>query len=95
MRGFSNELHTAKKAVRISILAALVLVGLGIKDFVAGHANAFGPGPSGMLREFLYIYFGTAGLLMLWIMLALIPLLFAWSIWRHTPRAPSDRWYRN
>ena len=93
MSGFSNELRMAKRIVRISILAALVLVGLGVHDFVTAHTNPFGQGISGMLREFLYIWFGATGLLALWILLALIPLFVARLIWRHTPRAPSDRWY--
>jgi hypothetical protein len=95
MSGFSNELRTAQRTVRASILAALVLVGLGINDFVTVHVNSFGHGISGMLREFLYTYFGAPGLFALWIVLALVPLWFARLIWRHTPRAPSDRWYRN
>lgn len=95
MGGFSNELRTAKRAVRISILVAMVLIGLGINEFSSEQTSSFGRGISGMLRDFLYTYYGEAGLCALWIMLAVIPLSFARLIWRHTPRAPSDRWYRN
>lgn len=95
MNGFSNELRTSKRTVRISILVALALIGFGINEFRSAHANAFGQGISGMLRELLYTYFGAAGLFGLWITLALVPLWFARLIWRHTPRAPVDRWYRN
>lgn len=95
MRAFSNELRTAKRAVRISILLAMVLIALGINELGSGQTRSFGRGISGVLREFLYTYFGPTGLCVMWVVLATIPLLIAQSIWRHTPRAPSDRWYRS
>lgn len=95
MRAYSNELRMAKRAVRISILLAMVSIALGIKELSSGQARSFGRGISGALREFLYTYFGPTGLCVMWVVLAMIPLLIAQSIWRHTPRAPCDRWYRN
>ncbi|QBE66914.1 hypothetical protein [Pseudoduganella lutea] len=95
MGGFSNELRTAKRTVRICILMAMVLVGLGINALVSEHASPFGRGLSGMLRQVLFTHFGAAGLAALWIALAMVPLFFARLIWRHTARAPRDRWWRN
>ena len=95
MTTFSNELKTAKRGVRISILVAIALVGLGINELRSQQTGSFGQGASGLLREFLYTYFGVTGLFALWIVLAMIPLSLARLIWRHTPRAPRDRWYQN
>lgn len=95
MSGFSNELRTAKRTVRISLLVAFILIGLGVNESSADHTRPFSQGISGMLREYLYLNFGPAGLSALWIVLALIPLWFARLVWRHTPRAPGERWYRN
>jgi hypothetical protein len=95
MNGFSNELRTARRVVRISILVAIALVGLGIDELTSEQTGLFGRGISGLLRELLYTYFGAVGLCALWIVLAVIPLSLARLIWRHTPRAPSDRWYMN
>lgn len=93
MRAFSNELRTAKRTVRISILLAMVLIALGINEIGSEQTRSFGRGISGALRELLYAYFGSAGLCFMWVVMATIPLLFARLIWRHTPRVPSDRWY--
>lgn len=94
MSAFSNDLRTAKRAVRISILLAMVLVGIGINELGSEQTGSFVRGISGMLQQFLYTWFGTAGPCAMWIMLAVIPLMFGRFIWQHTPRAPSDRWYR-
>lgn len=95
MSGFSNELRTVKRTVRICVLVAMVLVGLGVNELGSEQTSSFGRGISGLLSKFLYTYFGAAGLCARWIVLAVIPLSFARFIWRHTPHAPSDRWYRN
>lgn len=95
MSGFSTELRTAKRAVRVGILVAIVFIGLGINQLNSEQPSSSGRGISGMLSELLYTYFGAAGLCALWIVLAVISLTFARLIWRHTPHAPSDRWYRD
>jgi len=95
MSGYFNELRTAQRTVRICVLLAIVFVALGINELSSEQTSAFGRGTGGMLREFLNTYFGVAGLCVFWIVPALGLLIFARSIWRHTPRTPNDRWYRN
>lgn len=81
--------------MRICVLLAAALVALGINELRSKQTGSFGRGVSGMLREFLYINLGAAGLCAFWVVLATGSLIFAKFIWRHTARAPNDRWYRN
>lgn len=79
--------------MRISIILSMVFVALGINELGSEQTRSFGREISGALREFLYTYSGPSGLCVMWVVLAKIPLLFARLIWRHTLRAPSDRWF--
>jgi hypothetical protein len=90
-----NELRSARRMVRISVLLAFVLVAIGINQLGTVHTGSFGRGFVGNIEELLYTYFGATGLCVFWSALALVPLFSARFIWRHTPRAPNDRWYRN
>jgi len=93
--GYLNELRMARRTVRICVLLAVVFVAIGINELGSEQTGSFGRGAGGMLREFLYAYFGAAGPGSFWIVMAVGPLIFARSLWRHTLRAPNDRWYRN
>lgn len=92
---FPDELRIAKRTVRICILLAVVFVGLGINELGSKQTDSFGSGFSGLLQTLLYAAFGTAGLCAFWIMLAVPPLVLARWVWQATPRAPSNRWYRD
>lgn len=95
MSWYSNDLRMSKRTVRICILVAIVLVGLGINELYSEQTGGFGRGVFGLIREILYTWFGAAGLCAFWVVLAMVPLRFARFIWRHTACAPNDRWYRN
>jgi hypothetical protein len=48
----------------------------------------------GWLRKLLFSLFGATGLAAFWFALAVAGLALARWAWRHSPRIPSDRWYR-
>lgn len=95
MSRLSNDLHDSRRAVRICVLLALVLIGIGISRIGSEPPSSFARGIPGMAYELLYTSFGDAGRCAFWIILAMLPLGFARWLWRHTIRRPNDRWYRN
>ena len=90
----SDGLFKAKQTVRFSLGLALVFVALAASALFTPSHPPF-KGPWSWAREVLYANFGPLGEVLFWSAVAVALLLLARFTWRHTPKRPGDRWYRD
>lgn len=77
--------------VRLLAGLALLAVGFSIHEWSSPSTPPF-RGRWSWLFEGIFALAGSPGFVFLWAMAALALAAAARFVWRHTPRAPSDKW---
>lgn len=70
---------------------ALIAVAFAIDEWFSPSTPPFRGRWAGMI-EGVFVLAGSPGLVVLWVLAALALVFAAKFVWRHTPKAPSDRW---
>jgi hypothetical protein len=81
----------ARWLVRLLVGLALLAIGSAIHEWRDPSAPPF-KGRLAWFGEATFALAGSTGLVLLWLLLAVAMLVTARFVWRHTAKAPSDRW---
>ncbi len=77
--------------VRVFVGLALLAIGSAVHEWFAPSSPPF-KGRLAWFGESAFALAGSAGLVFLWLLLAVAMLVTARFVWRHTAKVPSDRW---
>lgn len=77
--------------VRLLAAFALIAAGAAVNEWLAPSAPPF-TGRLAWVIEGVFALAGTAGLVGLWLLVAVMLTATARFVWRHTAKLPSDRW---
>ena len=91
MTMISSSLESGRRFVRLLVLLATVAVAIGAAEWLNPSSPPF-RGKFAWVADAALALLGVTGLALLWFVLAAALFLVARSVWRHTPKVPSNRW---
>ena len=87
-----SEFQCARWVVRLTvILAALAFSGAAIECLEPSAPPSSGRGPLAWIVRTVFALTGSAGIVLLWLLLGVALAIVARFLWRHTAKSPADR----
>lgn len=91
MTRISNGMESGRWFVRLFVLLAPIAIAIGVAEWLNPSQPPY-KGRLAWVANTSVALFGAPGLALLWFVLAVVLVLAARFVWRHTPKVPSDRW---
>jgi heme exporter protein D len=86
----SNEVVSARNVARAFLGIALMAAAIAVSEWLSPSARPY-TGRWSWVKEALFSALGPAGPALFWVAIAIILVLAAHSVWRHTMKKPTDK----